>query len=302
MGFAGAARSGRSAAAASALPRRYRRDDFAGRKFEAGHRPGQPAGEGAAGRGWGPPQNRRPPASPTRHSREFLPGFQKIRGPAPAQESLCRGADFAAEGRQQFDQKGPRAGLGPAGGRPPPCSAAKSAAAPTLPSGGPAGRERGLSGRRPPLGGEIPRRADSLPNPSRKCGFLVPVLEVPRSGRGAAETWSCTPAGEMAKIPKSGATPCRAGGSISPAALDRKSTELKIHPIRCYPPPKKGQPMQRSSISRRFCRQCERSTKHERNVTAMGCGDLILVIATCGLWWVVREIAKPKWRCSECGA
>jgi hypothetical protein len=60
--------------------------------------------------------------------------------------------------------------------------------------------------------------------------------------------------------------------------------------------------MQRTAISRYFCRQCGQATKHERNVTAMGCGDLILVIGTCGLWWVIREVTKPKWRCSECGS
>jgi len=60
--------------------------------------------------------------------------------------------------------------------------------------------------------------------------------------------------------------------------------------------------MQRVAISRRDCPRCGQPTKHERYVTAMGVGDLILVLFTFGGWWLLREAMKPKWRCSECGA
>lgn len=60
--------------------------------------------------------------------------------------------------------------------------------------------------------------------------------------------------------------------------------------------------MQRAQLKRRHCRKCGRKTKHERFVTAMGCGDLVLTICTLGLWVVLRHVFTPKFRCSECGA
>lgn len=59
--------------------------------------------------------------------------------------------------------------------------------------------------------------------------------------------------------------------------------------------------MQRSQIKRAYCESCEKETKFERAVTAMGCGDLFLTVCTLGLWVIVRQLFKPAFRCSECG-
>lgn len=60
--------------------------------------------------------------------------------------------------------------------------------------------------------------------------------------------------------------------------------------------------MQRTKIKSKHCRRCKERTKFERHVTAMGCGDLFMVVLTLGLWVVVRHIFTPGWRCTVCGS
>lgn len=59
--------------------------------------------------------------------------------------------------------------------------------------------------------------------------------------------------------------------------------------------------MQRHKITRKFCKSCDKETKFEKDITAMGCGDLVLVILTLGIWLIIRSILKPGYKCSECG-
>lgn len=59
--------------------------------------------------------------------------------------------------------------------------------------------------------------------------------------------------------------------------------------------------MQRTQTESKTCKKCGTVTKHERHITAMGCGDLIMVIFTFGIWIIIREVFKPKFRCSVCG-
>jgi len=59
--------------------------------------------------------------------------------------------------------------------------------------------------------------------------------------------------------------------------------------------------MQREQIKRMHCKQCGKNTKHERHTTAMGCGDLFMVVITLGIWLIFRELFKPRFHCSECG-
>ncbi len=58
--------------------------------------------------------------------------------------------------------------------------------------------------------------------------------------------------------------------------------------------------VQRTQIISRKCRRCRKRTRFERHVTAMGCGDLLLVIATLGLWLILRWLFTPGYRCSIC--
>jgi hypothetical protein len=60
--------------------------------------------------------------------------------------------------------------------------------------------------------------------------------------------------------------------------------------------------MQRTQIVSKACPTCGTVTKFERHVTAMGCGDLIMVIFTVGLWLLIRQVWKPPFRCSVCGS
>ncbi len=132
MVFSGFFRSGRPAEAASALPRRYRRGDFAGRKFAAGHRPGPPAGRGRSRpgwgpphlrpaaanpmpplpafpavsvRGWGPPQNSLAAEDPMPPSREFRSGFQKNLRTRPDSHFSKTPHDFAPRGRGVWSRR-----------------------------------------------------------------------------------------------------------------------------------------------------------------------------------------------------
>ena len=57
-------------------------------------------------------------------------------------------------------------------------------------------------------------------------------------------------------------------------------------------------------VSRRRCGQCGTVTKCERTGMVWGCGDIIMVLLTMGLWCIVRifiNAAANPWRCSECG-
>lgn len=59
--------------------------------------------------------------------------------------------------------------------------------------------------------------------------------------------------------------------------------------------------MQHTQITSRHCATCGRLTKFERHVTPLGGGDFILVLATLGLWLLLRALFKPAFRCSFCG-
>lgn len=49
---------------------------------------------------------------------------------------------------------------------------------------------------------------------------------------------------------------------------------------------------------------CRRTSKFEKNSMVWGCGDLILVVVTFGIWLILRfvfeQFANP-WRCTNCG-
>lgn len=60
--------------------------------------------------------------------------------------------------------------------------------------------------------------------------------------------------------------------------------------------------MQRAQSISRHCESCRRRTRFERHVTAMGCGDLLLVVLSLGLWLPIRWLLKPGFRCVECGS
>jgi hypothetical protein len=59
--------------------------------------------------------------------------------------------------------------------------------------------------------------------------------------------------------------------------------------------------MQREQIKRAHCSTCEKNTKFVRHVTAMGCGDLIMIMVTCGAWLIGRFLLTPKYICDNCG-
>lgn len=131
-------------------------------------------------------------------------------GLTAAKESLCRGADFAARAVPQFDQEGPRAGAGPAGGcltrprlrNPPlprlfpragrrvargsfpaagrPCSATKAAGGPTL-----SRTPRGRAGPGPRGPAARPGAAGKCScSPRRRNGENPKIERKPLSGRG----------------------------------------------------------------------------------------------------------------------
>lgn len=60
--------------------------------------------------------------------------------------------------------------------------------------------------------------------------------------------------------------------------------------------------MQRTQLITKHCRQCKARTKFERHVTAMGCGDLLMVLLTLGLWLPLRWLMTPGYRCTQCGS
>jgi hypothetical protein len=57
-------------------------------------------------------------------------------------------------------------------------------------------------------------------------------------------------------------------------------------------------------IASRWCRRCKRRVAAQANSTVWGCGDLVLVLLSLGLWVPVRivlMILTNPWRCPECG-
>lgn len=60
--------------------------------------------------------------------------------------------------------------------------------------------------------------------------------------------------------------------------------------------------MQRHQLKKQYCQHCGEMTRHSRAVTAMGCGDLLMVIVTMGLWLPFRWLLLiPRFRCDKCG-
>lgn len=59
--------------------------------------------------------------------------------------------------------------------------------------------------------------------------------------------------------------------------------------------------MQRTQLKTAMCNTCGKTSKFERHVTAMGVGDLFMVLITLGTWLALRELFKPKFRCKDCG-
>ncbi len=58
-------------------------------------------------------------------------------------------------------------------------------------------------------------------------------------------------------------------------------------------------------IGQRYCRTCRTNVPVTRNSMVWGCGDLIMVLVTCGAWLVVRfahNYSTNPWRCQRCGA
>ena len=53
-----------------------------------------------------------------------------------------------------------------------------------------------------------------------------------------------------------------------------------------------------------WCPECERQVKAERNSAVWGCGDLLMVLFTFGLWVPLRIVltsGSRRWRCCYCG-
>ena len=54
----------------------------------------------------------------------------------------------------------------------------------------------------------------------------------------------------------------------------------------------------------KWCKTCNRQVQAQRNAMTWGCGDLVLIPLTLGLWLVFRAAMMPArnpWRCSSCG-
>lgn len=60
--------------------------------------------------------------------------------------------------------------------------------------------------------------------------------------------------------------------------------------------------MERTQLASRHCTHCGTIRKFERHVTAMGGGDLIMIILTLGVWLLLRRLWTPPFRCSVCGS
>lgn len=54
-------------------------------------------------------------------------------------------------------------------------------------------------------------------------------------------------------------------------------------------------------IGRSFCPSCGIMRTVERNANVWGAGDIVMTLFTCGMWILVRFLARSRWRCSVCG-
>ena len=54
-------------------------------------------------------------------------------------------------------------------------------------------------------------------------------------------------------------------------------------------------------VDNRPCSSCGKATKSERETVNYGCGDLLMVVLTTGLWVLFRYAMRPGWKCSTCG-
>ena len=57
-----------------------------------------------------------------------------------------------------------------------------------------------------------------------------------------------------------------------------------------------------SEFNSKYCRSCKQRLKFERPSAVWGVGDLVMVMATCGLWALLRLLSVQPWRCSVCGS
>jgi hypothetical protein len=55
-------------------------------------------------------------------------------------------------------------------------------------------------------------------------------------------------------------------------------------------------------VSSGHCSHCATRTKLERNSLVWGCGDLVMVVITCGFWALGKVLMREAWRCSVCGS
>ena len=60
--------------------------------------------------------------------------------------------------------------------------------------------------------------------------------------------------------------------------------------------------MQRKETKTGVCKCCRKRKRFTRYITAMGCGDLVLVLFSFGLWVLVRGLFKPRFKCEGCGS
>ena len=65
---------------------------------------------------------------------------------------------------------------------------------------------------------------------------------------------------------------------------------------------REGYIMQREKHQRRYCKVCQEQTKFTQHTTAMGCGDLFMVVCTFGIWLILRVLFTPPFRCNDCGS
>ena len=57
-------------------------------------------------------------------------------------------------------------------------------------------------------------------------------------------------------------------------------------------------------VSSRTCSTCQTTRKFEKNALVWGCGDLIMILVTFGVWLLLKfgfDLASNPWRCSVCG-
>lgn len=58
-------------------------------------------------------------------------------------------------------------------------------------------------------------------------------------------------------------------------------------------------------ITSKHCAQCNAQKKFERNSMEWGCGDLVMVLITLGLYLPFKFLIHAKknpWRCTTCGS